>query len=84
MGRLLKPEEAAKELRISKSTVTRLKQMGMPVQFLGTCGKRYLIDPDVAREFMQELGEQDRQNQVRKMSLMEMRAKRHALVGKGA
>lgn len=77
----LKPDEAAEELGISRSTITRLKQMGMPVQYLGTCGKKYLINPEVAREFMQALGEKGRQEKERKISVMELRARRHQLVG---
>ena len=81
MGRLLMPDEAAEELHISRSTITRLKQMGMPVQFLGTCGKRYMIDLDVAMDFMQALGEKDRQEKAKQLSVMELRARRHQMVG---
>lgn len=77
----MKPDEAAEELGISRSTITRLKQMGMPVQYLGTCGRKYLIDPQVCMDFMQALGEKDRQEHARKMSVMELRAKRHQMVG---
>lgn len=77
----MKPDEAAEALGISRSTITRLKQMGMPVQYLGTCGRKYLIDPQVCMDFMQALGEKDRQEHARKMSVMELRAKRHQMVG---
>jgi len=81
MGKLLMPNEAAEELRISRATITRLKQMGMPVQFLGTCGRKYMVDPDVARDFMQELGEKDRQEKKKQLSVTELRARRHQMVG---
>ena len=74
-------DEAAKELGVSKATLSRLKKMGMPVQFLGTCGKRYLINPQVCMDFMQALGEKGREDKARKMSVMELRAKRHQMVG---
>lgn len=77
----LTPERAAEELGISRSTITRLKQMGMPVQYLGTCGRRYLIDPQVALQYMQALGEKDKQTQASRLSVMELRARRHQMVG---
>lgn len=77
--KLLTPEEAAEELRISRSTITRCKKLGAPVHFVGTCGRLYLIDPEEFREWMQAQGEEDPRIQARKLSVLELKAKRHAM-----
>jgi hypothetical protein len=40
-----------------------------------------MIDPDVAMDFMQALGEKDRQEKAKQLSVMELRARRHQMVG---
>lgn len=80
MARYMSPEEAAEELGISRSTITRCKQMGAPVRYVGTCGRKYRIDPDAFSEWMQAQGEKDRSERIRKMSVTELRERRHRMV----
>lgn len=79
--KLLTPEEASQELRISRSTITRCKKLGAPVHYVGTCGRHYQINPEEFREWMQAQGEVDTHEQARKLSVLELRAKRHAMYG---
>ncbi|MEA5000221.1 MAG: helix-turn-helix domain-containing protein [Candidatus Limiplasma sp.] len=44
MQTLLSPKEAAAEMRISVSTITRCVKMGAPVHRWGSTGKRYRIN----------------------------------------
>lgn len=81
MARYLLPEEAAVELGISRSTITRCKQMGAPVRYVGTCGRRYRIDPEAFGEWMQAQGEKDRTERVRQLTVTELRERRHRMVG---
>ena len=81
MNGLLKPAEAAEVMGISTATITRCKQKGAPVHYVGTCGRFYRIDP---REFMEWMNTQGKQEQERKplrLSVLELRAKRHELCG---
>ena len=81
MNGLLKPAEAAEVMEISTATITRCKQKGAPVHYVGTCGRFYRIDP---REFMEWMNTQGKQEQERKplrLSVLELRAKRHELCG---
>ena len=80
MTRLLTPTEAAEELRISKSTITRCKKLGAPVHYVGTCGRFYQIDPDEFRVWMQAQGEEDPRVKAQKMSVLELKARRHAMM----
>ena len=84
MKRYLTPEEAAEELGISRSTISRCKQMGAPVQYLGTCGRIYRIDPDELREWMNEQGRKQQETKTKRVSVAELRAKRRAMFGCGA
>lgn len=77
----LRPEEAAKVLDISKSTITRCKKLGAPVHYVGTSGRFYRIDPEEFAAWMDAQGEKKSADQVRKLSVLEMRSRRHALVG---
>ena len=81
MARLKTPAEAAKELGISRATITRCKQMGAPVHYVGTCGRLYRIDPDELAAWMNAQGEKDKEEKERQMTLLELRARRHAMVG---
>lgn len=75
------PAEASGILGVSRGTITRCKQMGAPVRYIGTCGRRYLINPDDFAAWMNAQGQKDQQEKLRKMSVVEMRARRHALCG---
>lgn len=75
------PEEASGILRISRGTITRCKQMGAPVRYIGTCGRRYLINPDDFAAWMDAQGQKDAGERLRKLSLVELRARRHASCG---
>ena len=77
----LTPAEAAKVLRISTATITRCKKLGAPVHYVGTCGRFYRINPREFMEWMNAQGESDRREQARKLSVLELKAKRHALCG---
>ncbi len=81
MKDLLKPAEAAEVLGISTATITRCKKMGAPVHYVGTCGRFYRIDPAEFMDWMNAQGGKNHQEQARKLSLLELKAKRHALVG---
>ena len=80
-GRYVTPEAAAEELGISRSTITRCKQMGAPVRYVGTCGRRYRIDPEELAEWMNERGQMEAQQKHTKLSVVELRARRHAMFG---
>lgn len=84
MSEYMFPAEAAEVLHISRGTISRCKQMGAPVRYLGTCGSRYLINPDEWFEWMQQQGEKANQKQARKptINIEELRAARHASVGR--
>ena len=77
----LTPAEAAEVLRISTATITRCKQKGAPVHYIGACGKRYLINPAEFAEWMDAQGQEDATQRARSLSVVELREKRHALVG---
>lgn len=81
MGRYVTPAAAAEELGISRATITRCKQMGAPVRYVGTCGRLYRVDPEELSEWMSAQGQKDRQEKERRLSVLEMRAKRHQMVG---
>lgn len=81
MNELLKPAEAAEVMGISRATISRCKKLGAPVQYVGTCGKYYRINPREFMEWMNAQGEEDRKEQKRKLSVVELAAKRHRMVG---
>ena len=82
-GRYLTPAEAAEELGISRATITRCKQMGAPVRYVGTCGRLYRIDPEELAEWMNERGAKENQapERTKKATVLELRARRHAMFG---
>lgn len=75
----VKPKEAARILGVSPATITRCKQMGAPVRYLGTCGRLYLVDPDAMGDWMNEQGQKQsgREQRLRAVSVAELRAARH-------
>lgn len=75
------PEVASGILGISRGTITRCKQMGAPVRYIGTCGRRYLINTDDFAEWMDAQGQKDQGERLRKLSVVELRALRHAACG---
>ena len=81
MNSYMTPAEAAKVLRISTATITRCKKMGAPVHYVGTCGRFYRINPREFMDWMNAQGESDRKAQARKLSVLELKAKCHALCG---
>ena len=84
MSKYMYPMEAAEVLHISRPTITRCKQMGAPVQYVGAFGRRYLINPDEWFEWMQQQGEKINGTPVRRktVNIEELRAARHASVRK--
>jgi phage terminase Nu1 subunit (DNA packaging protein) len=76
-----KPAEAAELMGISTATITRCKKMGAPVHHVGTCGRLYLIDPAEFMEWMNAQGEKSADERKRKLSVLELRAARHAICG---
>ena len=81
MKGLLKPPEAAKAMGISTATISRCKKLGAPVHYVGTCGRLYQINPREFMDWMNTRGEKDKREQVRKLSVLELAAKRHEMVG---
>ena len=81
MTRYLTPAEAAEVLGISRGTITRCKQKGAPVHYVGTCGRLYRIDPDEFAAWMNAQGEKSEEEKVRKLTTLELRARRHAICG---
>jgi hypothetical protein len=78
---LMKPAAAAVAMGISTATITRCKKMGAPVHYVGTCGKLYRIDPREFMEWMNRQGEKDPRERERKLTVLELAAKRHKMVG---
>ena len=81
MARYMTPVEASEELGISRATITRCKKLGAPVHYVGTCGRFYRIDPDEFSTWMNAQGETNAREQTRKLSVLELRARRHAMCG---
>lgn len=81
MSRLKTPAEVAEILGISRATITRCKQMGAPVHYVGTCGRLYRVDPEELAVWMNAQGEKSHQEKARQLSVMELRARRHAICG---
>jgi len=81
LDRLKTPAEAAEILHISRSTITRCKNMGAPVRYIGTCGRKYLIDTEVFAEWMNAQGMKEEPEKARQISMLELRARRHSLCG---
>ena len=63
------------------SIAENAEKMGAPVHYVGTCGRFYRINPREFMEWMNAQGESDRREQARKLSVLELKAKRHALCG---
>lgn len=77
MDEYLRPDEAAKALGISRSTITRCKQAGAPVHYFGPCGRMYRIRLDELIAWMDAQGQKDQQEKARRMSVVELKAARH-------
>lgn len=54
----LAPKEAAEQLGISVATITRCVKNGAPVHRWGSTGRRYRIDPDEFRRWMERQGQE--------------------------
>ena len=61
---LMAPKDAAALLGISAATVTRCVKNGAPVHRWGSTGRRYRIDPDEFRRWMERQGQQEKQKPV--------------------
>lgn len=59
MKDLLTPKEAGVRLGISVSTITRCVKRGAPVHRWGSTGRRYRIDPEEFRRWMERQGQED-------------------------
>lgn len=85
MARYLEPAAAAEELGISRATITRCKQMGFPVRYIGTAGRRYRVDPDALSDWMNEQGQRAHEaiklTAARRESIEELRRRRHMMCG---
>ena len=53
---LIDPKEAAERLGISLATITRCVKRGAPVHRWGSTGRRYRIDVDEFRRWMEKQG----------------------------
>lgn len=81
MARYMTPAEASEELGISRATITRCKQLGAPVHYVGTCGRFYRIDADEFSEWMNTQGQESAEAKRPNLTVLELRAKRKALCG---
>lgn len=81
MARYLKPAEAAKELGISTATITRCKELGAPVHYVGTCGRFYQIMPEEFREWMNNRGQEVKEQKTPNLTVLQLRQRRHAICG---
>lgn len=57
-GTLMEPKAAAEALGISVATITRCVKRGAPVHRWGSTGRRYRIDPDEFRRWMERQGQE--------------------------
>ena len=65
--KLLAPKDAAVELKVSLATITRCVKNGAPVHRWGSTGRRYRIDVDEFRRWM------ERQGDAKKLTLNNVR-----------
>ena len=56
-GTLMEPKAAAELLGISVATITRCVKNGAPVHRWGSTGRRYRIDPEEFRRWMESQGQ---------------------------
>ena len=59
-GDLIDPKEAAERLGISLATITRCVKRGAPVHRWGSTGRRYRLDVDEFRRWMERQGQEER------------------------
>ena len=81
VDRLKKPEEAAKLMQMSRATISRNVALGAPVYYISPKRHRYLIDPDEFLSWVNSRGSQEEEKPARNLTVLELAAKRHALVG---
>ena len=74
------PKEAAKILGVSVATITRCKALGAPVRYKGTCGRLYVLDPDVWIDWMNERGQAAEKKKIKPVDMYELRAARHRAI----
>lgn len=72
----LAPKDAANLLQISVATITRCVQRGAPVHRWGSTGRRYRIDPDEFRRWMERQGQEQRPRQETDWSNVDELARR--------
>lgn len=60
---LMAPKDAAEALGISVATITRCVKRGAPVHRWGSTGRRYRVDPDEFRRWMERQGQEQRPRQ---------------------
>ena len=77
----LTPAEAAEELGISRSTITRCVKRGAPVHRWGSCGRMYRILLSEFVPWMEHQGAEAEREKVKIMTVAELRAARHKAVG---
>ena len=76
----LTPAEAAKELGISRATITRCVQKGAPVHRWGSCGRMYRILLNEFVPWMEAQGAAAREERQALMTVAQLRAARHRSV----
>ena len=60
----LPPKDAAHILGISVATITRCVKRGAPVHRWGSTGRRYRIDPEEFRRWMERQGQEEAPKQI--------------------
>lgn len=64
MQDLLTPKDAASALGLSVATITRCVKRGAPVHRWGSTGRRYRIDVDEFRRWMERQGQEEAPKQI--------------------
>lgn len=73
---LMAPKDAAAALGISVATITRCVKRGAPVHRWGSTGRRYRVDPDEFRRWMERQGQEQRPRQETDWSNVDELARR--------
>ena len=81
MDGMMTPAAFSEKYGISRAVITRCKQMGAPVRFYGTAGRKYWIPEADFLEWMDARGREEAREKSRRMSIIEMREARHRAVG---
>ena len=77
---LMEPKAAAELLGISVATITRCVKRGAPVHRWGSTGRRYRIDADEFRRWMERQGQEEKHTPMPWADVDELARRRRASV----